>query len=187
VPAWHRPDISAHRKRVAYHEAGHAVIGHVLKLTIESATIHPKGNSLGHVRHDPPREGWTQNFTNLILYTMAGAVSESELSGQPIDWKDHQYSGDRRGIRWAKNRLFYNDAEELSNPEYEEQTRQLVRRHWSEITTVASASEPHSSPVASAQTRLMPYCFEQWWVYLGEIPPNRIDGKSARRVRALPA
>jgi len=38
----------------ACHEAGHAVIGHVLKLPCHGATIVPDEDSLGHVLpHDP--------------------------------------------------------------------------------------------------------------------------------------
>ena len=78
-------------------------------------------------------------IVRLVSVDWCGAVAESELSGQPINWKAVAFTGDKRNIRHAKNRLFYNDAEELSNAEYEEQTRKLVRKHWRKIESVAKA------------------------------------------------
>ena len=44
--------MSIDREVVAYHEAGHAVVAHLLGLTVDHITIVPDGDISGHVMHD---------------------------------------------------------------------------------------------------------------------------------------
>jgi hypothetical protein len=81
------------KRKTAYHEAGHAVLGRVLTLVCDSATIKPDHDSAGHsLTHDPwasiyewekrgkvrePDAVWHAR----IIGFMAGAEAEAELLG----------------------------------------------------------------------------------------------------------
>jgi hypothetical protein len=137
LQGWRLPSMATRRKEVAFHEAGHAVIGHELDLAIETATIKPGGGYLGRVTHDFFRR--IDDYTNDILCSMAGAIAELEFSGQPFEWKRPNLRVDLRNIRYAKWRLENDGHEVHPDSYYEEQTRKLVREHWRKIEAVADA------------------------------------------------
>ncbi len=72
-------------RRVAIHEAGHAVVGEILqKNSVASVTISPRGESLGHVRQIPQEDInlYTEDYLSAqIGRCIAGAVAERMFMG----------------------------------------------------------------------------------------------------------
>lgn len=66
------------RKRIAYHEAGHAVIAYHTGIPIVKATVMPRGNALGHVSYHPRDELFTtkDELIQQIDIAMGGRASE---------------------------------------------------------------------------------------------------------------
>ena len=78
-------------ERVAYHEAGHAVIAHVCGSRVKRATIKPEGDCLGRVIHsfplggDPESEmtaGMVDKIERRILFLFAGQSAEQQAAGR---------------------------------------------------------------------------------------------------------
>jgi ATP-dependent Zn protease len=63
------------RTRTAYHEAGHAVIGHLLGATVKEVVL--KSDISGKCYADIPK-GWT--YANEMHFTLAGPVCEAVVS-----------------------------------------------------------------------------------------------------------
>jgi hypothetical protein len=137
LQGWCLPSMTARRKEVAFHEAGHAVIGHELDRAVETATIKPDKGYLGRVTHDWFRQ--IDDYTNDILCSMAGAIAESEFTGQPFEWSAPNLRTDLQNIRYAKKCLEKAGHEVHPDSYYEEQTRKLVREHWRKIEALAEA------------------------------------------------
>lgn len=74
------------RERIAFHEAGHAVVGEVLKPdSVSSITITSRGGALGYVRHAPEDDRYLYTRTLLeqqICGLLAGAVAEDLTLGE---------------------------------------------------------------------------------------------------------
>jgi hypothetical protein len=79
------------RKALAYHEAGHAVIGYVLGLEIEQITIIPNETSLGQCRY----RGWETSeaggdLDSHLRLLLAGGVAEEIATGAPSRGSDER-------------------------------------------------------------------------------------------------
>jgi hypothetical protein len=131
-PGWRRADLAKTLRQVAYHEAGHAVIGHVLKRGVEFATIESRRESLGHVKHTG---GKRFDFISDILLLMAGEVASAEFSKRPVDWKGDGVASDVKHIR---RRRYWGEVEE-SWITLEKKTQILVLKHWRAIEATAAA------------------------------------------------
>ena len=87
--ALREPRLRSHpgRKALAFHEAGHAVIGYLLGLEIEHVTIVPTPHSLGHCRY----RGWEDGMApaDLDLHLARGRVRHFELARPSL--QSHQY------------------------------------------------------------------------------------------------
>jgi cell division protease FtsH len=76
------------RRITAYHEAGHALIGHVLGANhnpIYKVTITPRGPSLGHTSFEPSDEEHSLNLNQIeamIAMQLAGRIAEELLLGE---------------------------------------------------------------------------------------------------------
>jgi len=72
-------------KRVAVHEAGHAIVGETLRPgTVSSITISPRGGALGYVRNSPRDEQYIferRQIEEEIAILIAGAIAEEVFSG----------------------------------------------------------------------------------------------------------
>lgn len=114
----------------AYHEAGHAVMGHLVNRRLKTMTIVPQSDTLGHCVHHSPWERLNPEFdTGLriavkvgeeITVLYAGMLAEKKMSGrynwigaendmrmmsELTDYVAGQESGERRAYqRWLKFR-----------------------------------------------------------------------------------
>jgi Peptidase family M41 len=133
-PAWRRATLAKRRREIAFHEAGHAVIGHVLKRGVQFVTIEPQGSTLGRVnrstghRIDDPAE---------INVSMAGEIAEAEFSGRAIDWRRDGCRADVRLIRFSMRCSSGLDDSANSWASFEAKTQVLVRKHWPAIRAMA--------------------------------------------------
>ena len=73
------------RRRVAYHEAGHALVSEVVKPgSVATVTIAPRGDAMGYVRHAPRDDLHMYTMTQLeneISVLLAGSVAEKLALG----------------------------------------------------------------------------------------------------------
>lgn len=76
-------------EKTAYHEAGHAVIGHILrkdaKLELYKLTIVPRGHALGMAYFTQPGEILTNSKNQieaLIMISLAGGIAEKHFFGE---------------------------------------------------------------------------------------------------------
>jgi hypothetical protein len=139
--------MSYRNRTVAYHEAGHAVIGRVLTLPCGRATIRADRDSAGHsicpdiyaCIHEWGRRGKVRSDTAAwharIIYFMAGAESETEL----LCVKPHGDSDDRYQIELMLEREIAPADLGRIETRLRAMTRVLVRRHRARIERVASA------------------------------------------------
>lgn len=76
----------AEKKRVAYHELGHAIAAEVLRPeSVAEVVLVPRGSALGYVRHVPRQESnlYTRKYIeDQIVISLAGAVAEEIYYGE---------------------------------------------------------------------------------------------------------
>ncbi len=75
------------RKAIAYHEAGHAIVGRMLKGLdpIHKVTVIPRGMALGLTQTLPKEDQLTlskERAENMIAFLMGGAIAEQLILGQ---------------------------------------------------------------------------------------------------------
>jgi hypothetical protein len=134
--------------RVAFHEAGHAVIGSALALPISYATVRPFNDWAGHVM-------FASNFVNVgsephLLLTLAGPVAEQrqfptaprldhsiDMRGALAIIRVELWSAniERDGLRKAKGPAPADIDAELAK--WQKRTSSIVDQHWSWIVIVA--------------------------------------------------
>lgn len=129
----------------AYHEAGHAVAAHVLGRPLLYATIIPEdlehaGPSNGHVHYgktmaDSKGEGWGLMMIKMVC-ACAGPAAHRRHDPRA---KAHLSGGyDYETVKIAASLVSSSEAAERALRRWgHEEARQLVRRHWSDITALA--------------------------------------------------
>lgn len=143
---WHCPQQALHdelvtREEVAYHEAGHAVLGHLLGIHIDHATIIPKEHIAGQVSYSinlaklPPSQQ--------VMITLAGPIAEDLVTKSPRfetfeDLMVHSAS-DARGVLAVIERY----QNEVDVPGHYEVARYLLNKHRPAINAVAEALLKH--------------------------------------------
>jgi ATP-dependent Zn protease len=160
---------------IAYHEAGHAVIGRVLGMTCGGATIVPDyevleaGHALTNVERSISdwdargRWRWMSMFRARIMMLMAGRESEIEVFGKAPDAR----FGDDYDLREIDVSLGEANVDGSQLDKWRMKTRGLVRRHRDAITKVATALLEHR--VLSAEQ------IDEIVVASGVRLPERID------------
>src|SRR3954453_19944945 len=122
---------------IAYHEAGHAVVSHVLGYRCMYVTIVPDGDRLGHACCEDPLMGsHDQKNEHALKVLIAARIAEGRHTGSHEIWGD----GDDR-VKAMNIALLAADrepggAEALINKVIAE-TRQLVDQHWADIEELA--------------------------------------------------
>lgn len=149
----------------AAHEAGHAVIGHVLGLRVEAVEVYQRaeegGGAVSFAEHD-----YKEERSAIMHAAGAAAVAEAqdrlrkELSRarwvdgvEPVDhvfvqWPDPS-EDDKRAIReYLTANVYYGVTGKREYRRIQAEARRLVRENWSAITGVM-----HSLSDASQDTR----------------------------------
>jgi hypothetical protein len=160
-----RDRVERERARVAYHEAGHAVVGLALKLPIAFVTIKPKASSLGYVTQAPvhhsvgqvyargsyrkpiadaskqdafgnPVSERTYDWHADAVMSIAGGMAECEFLKDGSVWRDLEGTRtDRRHVASARSKL---GDKARSIEEYEAECERLIKQHWPLIEAVAA-------------------------------------------------
>jgi ATP-dependent Zn protease len=134
------------RRKTAYHEAGHAVLGRVLTLVCDSATIEPDHDSAGHSLPRACIYEWEKRgkvrepaavWHARIIGFMAGAEAEAELLGTvPRGDGDDRYQIELMAEELETPAKRWDTKIE---PRLRAMTRMLVHRHRALIERVAQA------------------------------------------------
>jgi hypothetical protein len=159
-----RDSAERERSRVAYHEAGHAVVGLALKMPIAFVTIKPRAMNLGHVSQAPIHHSVgkvyargsyrkpiadaskqdafgnsvserTHDWHADAVMSIAGGMAEAEFLKDGRIWRELEGTRtDRRGVAFARRKL---GDRARSIEEYEAQCEKLIKQHWPLIEAVA--------------------------------------------------
>jgi hypothetical protein len=146
VSAWRHATLAKRRREVAFHEAGHAVIGHVLKRGVQFVTIEPNGSTLGRVNRS---SGHPIDEIAEITIFMAGETAEAAFSGRTIDWRRDGCRGDVRIIKFSMDCSSSLDDKADSWASLEAKTQTLVRKHWGAIRAMAEQLLKHKTLLRS--------------------------------------
>jgi hypothetical protein len=159
-----RDDAERNRTQLAYHEAGHAVIGLALKLPVAFATIKPKGATPGYVSYVPthhslgkvyargsyrkpiadaskqdafgnPVSEITRDWHADAVMDIAGGMAEAEFLKDGSTWRELWSAGDKRCIAFARRKL---GDKARSIEEYGAECEKLIKQHWPLIEAVAA-------------------------------------------------
>jgi hypothetical protein len=158
-----RDEAECQRLRVAYHEAGHAVIGLALKLAVAFATIKRRASAAGHVSYAPTyhsvgtvfaRGNYKRSvdlsevdaFGNPVMklardlhadtvMTIAGGAAEAEHIKDGSTWRELASPADMRIIGYNRRKL---GKTARSIEEYAAECSALIKQHWSKIEAVAA-------------------------------------------------
>jgi len=129
------------KQEVAYHEAGHAVVGHLLGIPIDYATIIPQYNVAGQV-------SYTINLGKLppsqqVMITLAGPIAEDMVTTSPRfqSFEDLMYhsESDGRGVLAIIER----HQHEVDIPAHYDVAKYLLTKHRQAVERVASALLKH--------------------------------------------
>jgi hypothetical protein len=123
----------ARRRLVAYHEAGHAVIGRVVGIPVTEVSINPKTLSAdGITMTDPTRPPFKKFSEPDVIFTLAGPVAEERFTGKASTGA----GGDNEFVRYHSKWL-PQAKRKTARGVLKARTEQLVDEHWPEITEVA--------------------------------------------------
>jgi len=160
-----RDNAERERAELAYHEAGHAVVGLALKLPVAFVTIKPRGRTPGHVSYAPIHHSVGKVFARGSYRKPIVDASEQDAFGNPVsdddntrdwhadtvmsmaggvaeaefskegDWRKLWSPSDKRCISWARGKL---GDKAGSIEEYEAECQKLIKQHWPMIEAVAA-------------------------------------------------
>src|SRR5262249_54095246 len=157
--------VAAARREVAYHEAGHAVIAHMLGYQVRRVSIAPKSGSTGHVSWRNPIKNRSvksklqygseanldrvrHQIDHVIIVCMAGALAQKRHNRRS-DW-GYSGSGAARGEFLLKGSDDQQVLELMSRVYEDEKVRDaywrylkaraedLVERYWPRIERLAT-------------------------------------------------
>ena len=140
-------------KLLAYHDAGHAIAGHVLGLTVERLSIVPDEHYAGladvpidlDLAHGSPDESNDYLRRHLVCF-LAGAVAEEILTGEPVELGPRStYRGDWNGAADCVVELAGKDVKRQAaeGEDAFRKTRAILRENWSVVATLAEALIEH--------------------------------------------
>lgn len=133
----------AHRRWAAFHEAGHAMARFAVGATITHTVIHADGTGLSHGTGQKWAHAHGQYLAwDRLVVLLAGAFAEARVRRcSPALVYVQGGKGDfveaKTAIAWLVEHR-YSESSEQAWRRAEEETRQMVRQHWSVITAVAN-------------------------------------------------
>lgn len=138
------------RERIAYHEAGHAVILYIVGFEIKSVSIKPGETFHGITRWDNPLESWNAEMTKtpdvaeqVVIGLFAGQSSERRLSNvYPTHVPDHDNGWDNdntEATRFLRTHCIgdNNELPEDLQAKLRYNAENLVEKHWEQIDKIA--------------------------------------------------
>jgi ATP-dependent Zn protease len=130
-------------EHIAYHEAGHVVIGLVLGFEVRKVTIKPKSRTLGNVQAqvgEASSNRCVDRDAADIKFCLAGPLAEQLVSPRPFDELIADGSGkDWRNVRRTARRLNTRGEAEVVIVMLALETAALVQQHRDAIERVAAA------------------------------------------------
>jgi hypothetical protein len=128
-------------QRVAYHEAGHAVVGHVLGKTIEYVTIEPAltdvaGQTFGHTKWLDLDQG---SPDPMVLVALAGSLAEERQMGDADDWARAAERRQAEHVLLMAKRLGRRDGPPTITPGEETRAAGMVQDCWPAVQALATA------------------------------------------------
>lgn len=135
------------RRITAYHEAGHALVGHLLEEShpdIYKVTITPRGLSLGHTSFEPKQDEYSLSLRQIearIATQLAGRVAEELLLGEQdvttgaeSDLVNATQLAKNMVTRWGYSKdlgpVYYGDAENFPKDIVEKEVKEILERNY---------------------------------------------------------
>lgn len=181
-------NVTAHARKVtAYHEAGHALVAHLLGAhhqPLYKVTITPRGPSLGHTSFEPSSEQYSVSLQQLeakIATQLAGRIAEELVFGErnittgaENDLKNATEIAYNMVTRWGYSKrigLIYNckntniipkgiieqEVQSIMHANYT-QTKDLLILHRAKLDKLANALLEHETLDAKQITQLLGTC-----------------------------
>jgi hypothetical protein len=158
-----RDNAERQRSEIAYHEAGHAVVGLALKMPIAFVTIKPRATFDGHVSQAPvhhsvgavyARGSYRKPIADIskqdafgnpvpernddwhadAVMSIAGGMAQAEYLKDGRTWRELASSSDKRSVAFARRKL---GDKARTIEEYEAECEKLIKQHWPMIKAVA--------------------------------------------------
>lgn len=133
-------------ERVAFHEAGHALLMIHFKMPFEYISIIPNPKFLGHIKHTPNPETDINSLVKEVMVLYAGTITEQiYLKRNGLDEKESNLrqgaSGDSLEIKNLVQGFFPEDEEQqkLFVDWVFYRTMQKVKKAWPSIEILAKA------------------------------------------------
>lgn len=155
------------RKVTAYHEAGHALVGHLLggaHQPLYKVTIAPRGPSLGHTSFEPKDDMVSINLQELearIATQLAGRVAEEIIFGEQnittgaeSDLKNATELAYNMVTRWGYSKrvgLIYNQGGHaiVSSDVIEEEVQAIIDRQYARAKEILTKNRAQLNKVAN--------------------------------------
>jgi len=155
---WQCPNREMHEQmvtqtEVAYHEAGHVVMGYLLGINVDYATIIPKEQIAGQV-------GYSMSLQKLppsqqVMIALAGPIAEDMVTKTPrfatFDDVMHHSESDGRGVLQVISKY----RNQVDVPGHYQVATYLLNKHRAAIEVVAKALLEHGEMVGDALVRLI--------------------------------
>ncbi|HSX19996.1 MAG TPA: AAA family ATPase [Gammaproteobacteria bacterium] len=154
------------RKVTAYHEAGHALVGHLLDnhQPLYKVTITPRGQSLGHTAFEPKADYTSVSLQELearIATMLAGRVAEEIVFGEQnittgaeSDLKHATDLAYNMVTRWGYSKrvgLIYNGADGLISADViEEEVQAIIQRAYERAKDTLTSNRAQLNKIADA-------------------------------------
>ena len=135
------------RRRVAYHEAGHAVVAHKLSVPIRFVTIRPDGKNAGTLIKVEGQPVTETSDVNVAMVSFAGPMAEVEFCGKDsggwFSWRG-DFAEIKERLRLSLDthnayldNAYYDDAYRSLRAKTKRDALALVQKHKPSIERVA--------------------------------------------------
>lgn len=152
------------KKLTAYHEAGHAIIGHLLEGCdpIHKATIIPRGRALGMVQYLPEGDRVSetrQRFLHKIVMALGGRIAEELIFGH--DKVTSGAMGDIQHVTKIARHMVMEAglSDELGPIAYGDNQQEVFLGH--SVTQTKNISEETARKIDAEVSRIVDECYKQ--------------------------